>query len=432
MDNAKQSAMIVDLDLGSRFLTIPFCDSHDRYTCALHFEFPHPAMKLLQRCWLAIPVVSVLAISYAEQVEVRSSCPSSSRREMIVEAVARGDLEALGDDQLRPCINSLLARGSHRCWHKHSTFHDHLLSVHNILKVWGQDETTCRVGLFHSAYSNSYVNLALYDVDKDRETMRNLIGEEAEAIVYIFCIIDRQQVVVNTLLRQGFIPPDGLDVPHLKNANETVHISSKVLHLLVIFTMADIADQYFGWQDELFGGGGDRGSMIIPHKDDSRQHQTKALWPGSAKPGLWMSYLSQLGEILNKESAEAIPPVFGGCTEPLSLADEEAARDLYWSVITETAPDTIEALLESHRRNPYAFEPLLLLAQTALHDNNFEAAEQYAEEALHLAHLWGTPYDKRWGLSASIAWARVLLQRAQDRLAWPTNAWDINNLGLVR
>jgi hypothetical protein len=160
------------------------------------------------------------------------------------------------DKFLPSCISEIKKRGGHRCWHKHNTFLEHLLGVHDILRLWGENEITGRVGLFHSAYSNSYVNLALFDPNNEaeRDIMRSLIGRTAEEIVYLFCIIDRQRVVVDTLLAQGFIPSEGLDVPHLRDENTTVHLTAEVLRLLVIFTMADVADQYFGWQDQLFGG----------------------------------------------------------------------------------------------------------------------------------------------------------------------------------
>jgi len=164
----------------------------------------------------------------------------------ILESILAENWEEVDPHVLSRCLESLKGRGTHRCWHKHSTFLQHLLGVHSILRLWGQGKTVARVGLFHSAYSNSYVNLALYDPVIERDSIASLVGEEAEAVVYTFCIIDRQEVVVNTLLRQGFIPPDGLYEQHMRNKKERVFLSTETLRLLVVFTMADIADQYFG------------------------------------------------------------------------------------------------------------------------------------------------------------------------------------------
>lgn len=308
--------------------------------------------------------------------------------------------------------------------------------------------TIARVGLFHSAYSNSYVNLALFDPSIERDIMRHLIGREAEELVHLFCIIDRQSVVVNTILKQGFIPSEGLSVPHLRDSNTQVFLSAEILRLLVVFTMADIADQYFGWQDNLFGGGGENGSMIIPGQDRKDRHASDALWPGISKPGLWMSYVSDLAQVVKKmhdgEGADrdkalpTVPPVFANGTNVLLLIDEEKARDIYWSVVSASGErdndtnNTIAQLRECHEKNPWAFEPLVLLAQKLLHRNDFDGARIAASKALQLQHDWGTAWDKRLSFGAWVAWTRVLLQRADESAPWPANSWEVNNFGLVQ
>jgi hypothetical protein len=332
-------------------------------------------------------------------------------------------------------IRALKERGAHRCWHKHSTFLEHLVGVHNILRAWNESEIVARVGLFHSAYSNSYVNLALYDPASERNAMKELIGHEAEELVYLFCIIDRQQVVVNTLLKQGFIPMDGLTVPHLKNPEETVFLSAEVLRMLLVFTMADISDQYFGWQDKLWGGGGEAGNMVIPGMDFTEKHDSKALWPGDSKPGLWMSYISDLTQVVKTHKGDMqMPPVLDYGTRMLTTQNEAISRDLYWSVISEQINDdvaVVETLQKCNAHNPFAFEPLVLLAQKYLHLNRFDDAIVATERAMELQYAWMTCWDKRMSFAAWVAWTRVLNERAQERKPWPTNSWEVNNFGLV-
>lgn len=392
----------------------------------------------------------------AGRVGADSSCAATdSRRSRVLELILAEDYQAIDEEaygdsigkKTDVCISALKQRGAHRCWHKHSTFLEHLLGVHNILTLWGESRIIAHVGLFHSAYSNSYVNLALFDPSSERDLMKELIGPEAEGFVHMFCVINRQEVVVNTLLRQGFIPREGITVPHLRNKNETVFLSAETLRMLVIFTMADIADQYFGWQDQLFGGGGEDGSMIIPGKDFPDRHNAQAIWPGMSTPGLWMSYVSQLAKVArtydpawletNQRNHQVLrsPPVFSDCTQTLSIDDEVAARDLYWSVAmgdVADARDAIATLKMCSKLNPWAFEPQVLLAQKLLHVGDLEAAIQAAERALDLQQQWGTAWDKRLGFGAWVAWTRVLHQRASDGVSWPTNSWDVNNLGLVR
>ena len=383
--------------------------------------------------------------------EASPSCAntySNAWRETVVEYILADDHESL-DPTLPNSVSELKKRGAHRCWHKHSTFLDHLVGVHNTLRLWGQGETIGRVGLFHSAYSNSYVNLALFDPNKEaeRKLMKSMVGDKAEDLVHLFCIIDRQSVVVHTLLKGGFIPEDGISVPHLRNAGEEVFLSAETLRMLVVFTMADMGDQYFGWQDRLFGGDEMVNSMLLPGVDRVESHDSTAIWPGLSQPGLWMSYLSELGavartfvsadtsELSEDDQVPDLPPVFNNCTEILSREDEAKARDLYWSVISGEVRDNDEvvAILESSiQHNPWAFEPHVVLAQKYLHNNEFEAGKKAAARALELQFQWGTAWDKRLSFSAWVAWTRVMHQRAEDKLDWPANSWDVNNFGLVR
>jgi hypothetical protein len=393
----------------------------------------------------------------SEPLECRTGLDQSGidpSNDIIMEQILAGEYESLDPLVLTNSIKALKERGAHRCWHKHSTFLEHLLGVHNILRLWGQGRTIGRVGLFHSAYSNSYVNLALFDPAQERQTMKELIGDAAEELVHLFCIIDRQQVVVNTLLKQGYIPAEGLSVPHLRDPTTKVYLSPETLRMLIVFTMSDMADQYFGWQDMLFGGGGSEGSMLIPGQDLAERHDATAIWPGASKPGLWMSYLSQLAAVARTFSPEwrtisevenndqdaggrllDIPPVFNNGTETLSVEDEAMARDLYWSVIMGQVSDSdevIKTLEASIQKNPWAFEPRVVLAQKFMHHSDFDGVLETAGRALELQQQWGTAWDKRLSFAAWVAWTRVLFQRAEDRKPWPENSWEVNNLGLVR
>ena len=368
-------------------------------------------------------------------------------REELFELILADDHNSL-DPLLSGSVSELKARGAHRCWHKHSTFLEHLVGVHNILRLWGQGRKIGRVGLFHSAYSNSYVNLALFDPNKDseRKIMSEMVGAPAEDIIHMFCIIDRQKVVVDTLLKGGFIPPQGLSVPHLRHTEVTVFLSADTLRMLVVFTMADLADQYFGWQDRLFGGEELVNSMLLPNENPS-SHDSRAIWPGLSQPGIWMSYVSQLGAVArtfqsigdagydpDDQRLADLPPVFDNCSKVLTRDDEMKARDLYWTVVMgeiKLSNDIIATLETAVTFNPWAFEPYVLLAQKYLHENNFNAALGAAERALELQLQWGTAWDKRLSFAAWVAWTRVMYQRAEAKLDWPENSWEVNNFGLV-
>jgi hypothetical protein len=398
---------------------------------------------------LMLALLVCIALSADEESESRTcdaeiastSCTEEDGNQShdIFELILAEEYETI-DPYLPKCIKELKKRGAHRCWHKHSTFLDHLLGVHNILRLWGENEVVARVGLFHSAYSNSYVNLALFDPSKDRNIMKELIGPEAEEIVHLFCIVDRQKVVVETLLVKGVIPGEGLHVPHLRNTNETVYLSPEILRILLVFTMADVADQYFEWQDVLFGGSDKINSMLVPGTDNISKHQSKNLWPGRSSPGIWMSYVSQLGMIASTYSPtdsnqeRKIPPVFENCTQILSRELEIAAIELYWNVVMNEAhsdEDMIDKLQMAVTLHPYFFEGHVMLAQKYLHANENALALESAEKALELMKTWGISYDKRMAFGAWVSWTRVLHQRASKELGWPSSSWDVNNFGLV-
>lgn len=88
----------------------------------------------------------------------------------------RGELEKI-NPKLPSLIAVLKSVGAGECWHKHGSFLHHLVDVYKILKLWKAPEPVCLCGLFHSAYSNSYVNLAIFDPSTGRDVVRGHVGE---------------------------------------------------------------------------------------------------------------------------------------------------------------------------------------------------------------------------------------------------------------
>ena len=136
-------------------------------------------------CLLVLLSVSLLSTvnagaAVAASATSTKSCGADPSNDIILERILASEYESLDPVVLTNSIKALKERGAHRCWHKHSTFLEHLLGVHNILRLWGQGRQIGRVGLFHSAYSNSYVNLALFDPAQERQTMKELIRDDAE------------------------------------------------------------------------------------------------------------------------------------------------------------------------------------------------------------------------------------------------------------
>jgi uncharacterized protein DUF6817 len=66
----------------------------------------------------------------------------------------------------------------------------HLVAVFHDLESWGAPQDVCRAGLFHSIYGTELFRRWSLPLDR-RADIRNLIGERAECIAYVNCLMDR-------------------------------------------------------------------------------------------------------------------------------------------------------------------------------------------------------------------------------------------------
>lgn len=387
----------------------------------------------------------------------------------------RDELDAIPSDPALPTLLAALrSAGAGECWHKHGTFLAHLTGVHRILTLWSAPLSVARCGLFHSAYSNSYVNLAIFDPGAtSRAALSLLLGPAAERLVHIFCIIPRHTIIHDLLLfryrdadlagdlaasadlaRRGkdepwrqkinsVIPPEGIFLKQIRTG-EDILVSRRAIAAFLLMTMADFSDQLFGFQDRLFGN--DDGRLEF-----SGSNVSGALWPGDGRPGLWMNSVSRMGAIYNlivreeeiymeerlerrddEEIDLVIPPVFENCTRVLGAEEQKSARDLYWEAVTGGGGEKTESLLrESCEKNPFAGEARVVLAQVYLGKERWREAEATAEEGLRLMLEWGTGWDKRVSWEGWVSWARVLIGKAREK-DWPKSPWGVLNLGLVR
>ncbi|XP_057527421.1 uncharacterized protein LOC130806387 [Amaranthus tricolor] len=404
----------------------------------------------------------------------------------------RGELQTI-NPKLPSLISVLKSVGAGECWHKHGTFLDHLIDIYRILKLWGCPESVCLCGLFHSAYSNSYVNLAIFDPSTGRDTVRSYVGHLAESLIHLFCIVPRQTLIHDQLIFHysdseltqhlkmsevslemiktngvsnkdeiwrkkinSLVPENGLVVKHIKT-KEDVEVSRRIVAVFVLMTIADFSDQLFNFQDELFEN--------LNGRLQFSGNNVQSLWPGDGKPGLWMNSLSKMAavymlivreeEIMIEERKKAfesdphltmvdrrdedielvIPPVFNKCREVLNPEEERKGRNLYWEAVCEHGKigleKTEELLKECIKKNPFVGEPHVVLGQLYSGKGRFEDAEREAEKGLILLLEWGSPWDKRMSWEGWIAWTRVLLMKSKEK-SWPNTSWGILNLGLVR
>jgi hypothetical protein len=338
-----------------------------------------------------------------------------------------GDHAAL-DPKLPELLALLRSRGASQDWHKHGNFMDHLLGVYRILKLWHQAPQVCWCGLLHSVYATEYVDLALFDVRSGRHVLRGIVGDEVEEPIYLFCTMPRSQFA-SELLSADAMPQKGLMLHDPANGRET-QLTREQVDVFVVVSLADFAEQWHSWQDQVLAGY----PAISSTQASAKDRWAATLWPGPLRPtSRMLSFLSRLaGHVAHVEAA---PPIFQQCSRQLSAESEAAAAALYWRVVGHESPladiDEAKACLQAAiEHNPFVAEPNLTLAQLLLIEGDHEQALLHADRGLDLLLAWGTPWDKRVPWHGWLAWARVLLQSARVR-RWPGSLRDHNQLGLV-
>lgn len=68
--------------------------------------------------------------------------------------------------------------------HHERTLFEHLFGTYTLLQSLGKPKRVCLAGLYHSVYETEYFQ---FDTPFTRPMVKELIGEDAEAIVYEFC-----------------------------------------------------------------------------------------------------------------------------------------------------------------------------------------------------------------------------------------------------
>ncbi|WP_333777157.1 DUF6817 domain-containing protein [Streptomyces sp. IBSBF 3136] len=87
----------------------------------------------------------------------------------------------------------LSARGAARAAHPGGTLLEHLHRVAHLLSTWGADPDVQLAGLCHAAYGTDGFDGSLLGTT-ERGALAELIGERAEALVYLYASCDRSAV----------------------------------------------------------------------------------------------------------------------------------------------------------------------------------------------------------------------------------------------
>lgn len=246
-------------------------------------------------------------------------------------------------DQLHRYLTALAPTRSMA--HGAGSFMHHLFGVYQILVAWGCAPAVYTAGLFHSTYGTEFYAASLFDF-ADRKTLRELIGPEAEALVYAFGRMSRSQL---------------LDDSPVEIDNGEHRISDEQLSALRCIEMANLLEQQ---------AAADRSPAIFVRR-------------------LWQ--LARAGTALEHRH-----PIMGIIDFP--ARQEHTALDAYHRALGFPSPDadsTAELLRQCTVGNGVVGEPLILLAAIELDHGEWAAAMSAVSRGRDLLARWACPWDKR-------------------------------------
>lgn len=101
---------------------------------------------------------------------------------------------------IKRCTDFLQSLDTKDIPHTGGGFFDHLVAVYRDLRSWGYEEPVFLAGLFHSIYGTEGFRDFTLPFER-RDEVRRLIGENAERIAFINCVMDR--TTFDGLVRDG-------------------------------------------------------------------------------------------------------------------------------------------------------------------------------------------------------------------------------------
>jgi hypothetical protein len=100
------------------------------------------------------------------------------------------------DEQLENRLRFLREANTEGMPHSDRGLFDHLLGTRQVLVEWGARPALCDAGLFHSIYSTEHFEQTAVPLTR-RDEVRQLIGEEAESLVWLFGMMRRETFLLD-------------------------------------------------------------------------------------------------------------------------------------------------------------------------------------------------------------------------------------------
>jgi len=136
----------------------------------------------------------------------------------------------MNDDDYRklfiPLVDYLKEIGCDKQQHsgKHSGNRNllhHLVGVSLILSERDCSDALCVAGLFHSIYGTAHFGPKMISMD-ERDKVKELIGVEAENLVYQFCILPKDRSSGIYALEEGYIKSDLYDLTYANSEEQRI------------------------------------------------------------------------------------------------------------------------------------------------------------------------------------------------------------------
>jgi hypothetical protein len=236
--------------------------------------------------------------------------------------------------------------------HARGSLEQHLLGVHTLLVRWQQPERVCLAGLLHSAYSTESFEHRLFP-RAERARVRELIGADAERLVFAFCASPRDALLAAAEARKMVvsIPTRWKDV--------AIGLDARDVADLLIIHAANLAEQTCG-------------------KDGA--------------PAPWIATATRY-LVAARAHAEVPAPVPVGNMPLVTLAEERAQLRNYRGSLRAAIPGRGA---RDHVVEPELVgEPLIVKGIWALAAGMADQASSYGVCALIELDAWGVAWDKR-------------------------------------
>lgn len=274
-----------------------------------------------------------------------------------------------GDGRAGEVVRELVRRRADLVRHARGSLQQHLLGVYEVLGRWGQPELVRLAGLLHSAYSTEAYDFSLFR-RADRARVRELVGAEAEDLIFAFCGCRRASLLAAAEARNTGLPAS---LP-TRWRGTALRLTARQLGELMVLHAANLVEQ-----------------VCLPR----------------GGPGRCLAAASRLLAAA-RDRVEVMPPVFDGATRVMADDEETTLRRAYLSLLREGEPG--HAVLSSVVLSSPVGEPLVVAGLLALAARRGEEAARLGDRAQAAFDAWGVAWDKRLRLERWQQLARLLLR----------------------